>query len=179
MKNNLLLKYIVIIVFFTLLYFFLLHSPILSEQKVLFYRGMLLLFLTTVLIGIILFIFRKKFQLSRESIFSAVIVSFAIHQSLFITLPVTFDRSFSMYLLNRLNNVRLTNSCPGIFKDKLQQNLIDEYFIGKHVLDKRLIEQKAIDFIKTKESCVYLTDKAKFFIKLTDLLKIIYGVSSL
>jgi hypothetical protein len=104
-----------------------------------------------------------------ESLIAAVMISAAIHLSLFIVFPVTFDRSVTMFLLNALKNNQLS-------KKQLEQRLINDYIIKNKALDKRLNEQKIIDYIHEENNNISLTQKSIGFLDLSELIKRIYNV---
>ncbi len=139
-------------------------------QKVLFYRGVSLLLLTIILFTIFSFIYYFKFSKKNiESIIAAVIVSAAIHLSIFVVFPVTFERSVTMYLLNTLSQSQMT-------KSQLENKLINEYFIKNKAIDKRLNEQKIIDIISNHQKQLQLTQQGRNFLKFSKIIEKIYGI---
>ena len=90
--------YFLIFVLFTISYSILFYSPLLSYQKVLFYRGIGLLMFNFLFFLILTFIYYFKFSKKNlESVIAALIISISINLSVFIIFPVTFDRSITMY----------------------------------------------------------------------------------
>lgn len=176
MLIRILFKYLLVFIIYSVIFLLLLHSPLLSFQKVLFYRGMTFLIIAAILVALLLIIFQKKWHISWETLISSLLVSVFFHQAFFITFPVTFDRAFSMYLLNRLNNYPINNSCKGFPEKELEQKLINEYFVGQHALKKRLNEQSIIRFIDNKNDCITLSDRAKNFLLFSNIVKKLYNV---
>lgn len=174
MKNNFYLPLVYFFGFliFSFIYFFSFHLPIFSQDTVLFYRGLKLLFFTTLLFFLIIFFVKKKLlvNLSLEIIISILVFSFSLHLTLFVVFPVTFERSLTMFLLNKVNHNQ------GVEKGKLEKILVEEYLLKNKALEKRIKEQKEIDFLIIKNNRVYLTKKAKAFLNLSLLIKKIYGV---
>ena len=86
-----------------------------------------------------------------------MIISFSFNLVFFVVFPVTFERSVTMYLLKKIADKKIS-------KKELEKNLINEYIIRNKALDKRISEQKVIDFIKEKDGYLWLTEEAKKFI---------------
>lgn len=172
--------YLFISVFFTTIYLVSFHSPLFNSQSVLFYRGITLLFFTTVVTIILaMFCYFKWLKINLESIIAAIIFMFAIHLTIFILFPVTFDRSITMYMLNDLNkNLKNHSVCNGLTKQKLTFDLINDYTIEKDAVGKRINEQGIINFIHTNKQCIQLTQKGIDFIGFSELIKKIYGLNS-
>jgi len=177
MKNifKIVFTYGLIFILFTIFYLVLFHTPLFSFQKVLFYRGVILLMVGTFFSLILsLFVF-KKIKISYETLFTAIVVAASINLSLFVVLPVTIERSVTMYLLNTLkdNNQR---QCGGLTKKELEEKLINEYIIKRKAIDKRVNEQSIIDFVDEKNSCINITLKADNFLKLSKIIGAIYNL---
>lgn len=119
---------------------------------------------------IILFVKKRLIALSWETIFALVIFSFSFHLVFFVIFPVTFERSITMFLLNKVNYHQ------GIGKERLEKILIEEYILKSKALEKRIKEQKEIGFFNVKNNGVFLTKKAKIFLTLSLFIKKIYGV---
>jgi hypothetical protein len=88
-----------------------------------------------------------------------------------VVFPVTFERSVTMYLLKTISQNQ------AITKKDLEKKLIDEYILKNKALEKRLNEQKVINFIEVKNSKVYLTEKGKKFLKIANLIDKIFGIN--
>ncbi len=177
MLKKLFFQYLLIFFVFSLLFIISFHSTILAGQKVLFYRGLALLILVTLItIGLVIF-FKKKLKIGTETAWAAIIVSAAINLALFITFPITYDRSITMYLLDRLNNPPSNSLCKGYTESELEQRLLTEYIQKNQALKKRLHEQSVIKFIQQDNQCITITDKAKRFLQVSEIIKKIYKVS--
>jgi len=176
MKNifKLLLFYLLVFVIFSLFYYTFLRSQIFSSQKVLFYRGIILLliaFVPTLLSSIVLSrILRTRY----ESVFSSLILVLSLHICFFVLFPVTFDRSVTIYLLNSIKNNQKNYSCHGLTKKDLQDKLINEYVIKNDAINKRLIEQTIIDNIFFNSNCINLTNRGLKFLNFSRLIMSLY-----
>ena len=165
-------KYLAIFLTYSGIFFFLLITPIFSNQKVLFYRG-LILFAISSIITFIIFTFFKKIskEFTLESRINGIIFSLSIHLCFFIIFPVTFDRSVTMYLLNTINE---NNDKTCLQENNIQQKLIDEYIVEQQAIPRRIYEQSIINFIKLNNNCIQLTSKSKKFLKFSNIVKEIY-----
>ena len=162
--------YFLIFILFSICYLVLFHTPLFSFQKVLFYRGIILLFSTVILFFIFGLIY--YFKLSKkniESILAAIIVSAAVHLSIFVVFPVTFERSVTMYLLNTLAQNQMT-------KSQLENKLIKEYIIKNKAIDKRITEQKIIYMIEDNQKRFQLTKRGLNFLNFSEVIRKIYGI---
>ncbi len=168
--------YFVIFSVFSLIYLPLFHTSLFGGQKVIFYRGTMLLgtsfVLTLFLIAVIHSAFIKKHL---ESMIAALLVAFSIHLSLFVVFPVTFERSVTMYLLNTLKDNQ-QNTCQGLTKEQMKGKLINEYVVGKDAVNKRINEQTIIDMINKKDNCFQLTTRGTNFLELSEILKKVYNI---
>lgn len=73
--------------------------------------------------------------------------------------------------------LKTVNQNQSITKKELEKKLINEYILKNQALEKRLNEQKIIDFIEVKKNKVYLTEKAKKFLKMANLIDKIFGIN--
>lgn len=175
--KNIFLIYFFVLILFTIIYFVLFRSPLFASQRVLFYRGILLLVFTILISFFTMLIFYAIcFKSNCESFVAAIVLSASIHLSLFVIFPVTFERSLTMYLLSTLNQNPYNNYCQGLTKSQLTEQLIDEYILKKDAARKRINEQKIINFLTEKEDCIQLTKKGSAFLKLSNMVKKIYGI---
>lgn len=170
MKSELtksLLIYFKVFFIFTSFYLLLFFTPLFLSQKVLFYRGIFLLFFLLVIFLIfIIFVIKKNFSLY----FSALIFAVSFNLSFFVLFPVTFERSVTMYLLNTIKKE------SGIKKTDLEKKLINEYILKNKALEKRIFEQKTTDFVDIKDNRVYLTDRGYLFLKFSQLVKKVFNL---
>ncbi|PJA55909.1 hypothetical protein CO165_01080 [Candidatus Roizmanbacteria bacterium CG_4_9_14_3_um_filter_33_18] len=175
--KNISLTYSTVFVLFSIFFLLLFHSPLFTNETVLFYRGISLLSVTTlVFLPLIFLTYFKLPKVNIESLMAAIIVSAAIHLSLFIIFPVTFERSVTMYILTSLQNSQPSSMCSGLTKNQVQELLINDYIVKKKAVDKRMQEQGVINFIKIKEDCISVTPKATNFIYFSEFVKKLYNI---
>jgi hypothetical protein len=162
---------------FSLLFFLLLRLPI-FQIGVLFYRGIILLILTAVVsFSVFSFLNRKFFRLSWETIIACLILSFSLHLSFFVIFPVTFERSVTMYLLEKIasgEELKTKNQC--LSKQTLNQFLMEEYILKNKAIDKRIKEQEIAGFLKATNNCVRMPPKGRFFLRVVKIIKKVYAI---
>ena len=176
MSIKLLGKYLLIFLLFTLIYLSLFHLPVFSGQKVIFYRGIYLLVLATIVTAVLMVAIRKRIGLGWETLIAAIVMSSCIHLAVFIVFPVTFDRSVTIFLLNTLDSYPANQICRGYTEGQLQDELINGYIKAKGALAKRLNEQEIINFVADNNRCVSLTKKGTAFIRSSKIIDKIYGI---
>lgn len=169
------LQYGIVFIIFTFIYLIVFNTTFLSNQNILFYRGIeLLVILTFLSIIFLLFFPLQGLRANMESLIAAVIVSASLNLCVFVVLPVTFERSITMYLLNSLRDSN-ENNCQGINKKELEKKFIKEY-VNNKAIDKRLDEQKVIGFVQEKNQCIQLTPQALSFLKFSEIVGRLYGL---
>lgn len=156
---------------FSLFSFLLFHLPFFQHQKIIFFRGIEIIILSSI-INFCLFLAIKHyfFKISLESIINSIIFAISIHICLLIVFPVTFERSLTMHMLNKINQKPTTQ------KD-IEKNLIEEYIISNDAVSKRITEQSLIKFIKNDDKTISLTKSGEKFLKFSQIIKKIYGVN--
>lgn len=169
--------YCVVFTFFSIVYVSSFHSPLFSEQDVLFYRGIFLLaaaFAVSIAAAALVYRF---FQFSLESFLAALIASAAIHLSLFVVFPVTFDRSVTMFLLTRMDSAQPSDSCTGYSMPELERRFIDEYIVRNAAIERRMHEQSLIRTVEKSGQCVSLTSEGKNFLSFSRFVSKMYNVT--
>ena len=172
--KKIIIQYLRIFTFFTVIYIFLFHTPLLRSQSVLFYRGLGLLFTTLLIIFLVLIALRIKLKLNFETMIAALIMSFSINLVFFVVFPVTFERSVTMYLLNRLNLTKQSQNCQGLSKNDLEKDFIKNYLIKNQAMEKRIIEQKIINMINEKDNCISISPRGRSFLDFSRIIEKIY-----
>jgi hypothetical protein len=146
------------------LFFIMLFHTTLFERTVLFYRGILLLGLaSTVVFAFLLFfkktVYGKNFTI-RDVILSVVVV-FCLNLVFFTHVPVTADRSLSVFLLGYMNN----HSDEVLSKDKITEVFVQKYIYENEALGKRFNEQIVSGNIRSVDDTYVLTEQGKSVMK--------------
>ncbi|PIY69316.1 hypothetical protein COY90_01275 [Candidatus Roizmanbacteria bacterium CG_4_10_14_0_8_um_filter_39_9] len=161
---------------FTAIYLTLFHSHLFASQHILFYRGLGLLVISmaaTLLIGVSIYRYIARFSI--ESFIAALIMSVSIHLALFVVFPVTFDRSVTMYMLNKLKTQN-SKVCEGTTVDSLEESFINEYVRRDDAVNRRIDEQSLINIVNNDAGCISLTQRGKGFLKWSETIKKLYNI---
>ena len=141
--KNILIPTLWHLVFFVLglvLFIVLFRSPLFVFVPVFFYRGIIVLVLVCFLIALVVSYFKRtKFGASftYKDVVISVTLIFCINLVFFTLIPVTADRSISIFLLANMNN----HSEKAFTKEEIAHVLADKYLYEHGAIDKRLHEQ--------------------------------------
>jgi hypothetical protein len=138
-----------------LVFILLFQTPFLSGM-VLFYRGIVFLTLVTFVVALI---FRICW---RHNIASSAVIFFCITLVFFTHLPVTAERSISVFLLGYMNK----NSSKTVSTDELSRAFTDTYVNEQQALSKRLNEQIATGTIVKGGDGYTITPRGKLLMRL-------------
>jgi len=177
--EKLILVYFLSFIGYTICYCFLFHTFLFSWEKVLFFRGLYLLFINTGCFLSMLFFFYKKKYLHFETIVSILIMCISLNLCFFVVVPVTVDRSLSVFILHTLEKENAQNkNCNGLKKSEIQNKLVSTYILSKSALAKRLTEQNIINNVQLNNNdCISLTKKGRMTMDLFRFFGYLYGVS--
>ena len=168
--KKILLFYLFFFLLFSFLFLSFFHTPLFAGQKVLFYRGLWLLGITTLIFICLSKWIEKIGKIKCETYTAALILSISLNLVFFVVFPVTFDRSVSMFLLNKIDS-----RSPATVLS-LEDSLIKEYIQKNKAVQRRMDEQSQIGFVSQANGQVVLSPKASRFLQLTSFIKNLYGV---
>lgn len=157
---NTILGFIICIVLF--------HTALFANVKVLMYRGILLIVVTGIILAVFYYVINKitkgKGCLSRfeaKDIFAAIIVFMCIKLMFFTLVPVTVERSVSVFTLSKI--AFMENQT--ISKPEMEEIFIDEYVDKNDAFGKRIDEQLVTGSIKKNADDTYtLTNRGNFLV---------------
>ena len=166
-------------VFFVLgssLFISLFHTPLFINTDILFYRGILLIFLTCLLITLLLLYFKgtkygKHFTF-RDIIISVVII-FSANLLFFTHIPVTADRSISIFLLGYMNS----QPEKAFTKDEIEEVFVEKYVYEHQGVDKRFNEQVTTGNILNEGNKYKITKQGIFLIKFYKLISNVFSIN--
>lgn len=163
--------YILIFTVFTILTIVLFKFGFLASI-LLFYRGIILIFIVLILtISAFIFLHYKKNIWGIESIISATIIAFLLHIAFFVTVPVTLDRSISIFLLNDIKNHE-----QGLTKQELTDDFISKYIYSDDAMGRRIFEQTTSKNISVSNEIIRIDNQGQYFLKIMNFIKNIYGI---
>lgn len=142
-----------------------------SAMTILFYRGVALAIIAAVVVGLVaLWPARRKSDSSLPIAAAALSLSFNI--CFLVLLPVTVDRSVSVYLLSTIEQ----RQDAGMTPDELQRAFIDGYVVKMGAIDRRIAEQRTSGNITVDASGkVRLTSQGEHFMAFSRLVARLFG----
>lgn len=174
--NKLVKIYGSIVIGFTAIFLILFRTQFIASQHVLFYRGLWLLGITSIMsLGGIIWFCMKVSKKWAESMLAALVLAISLNLSMFVLFPVSIERSVSVFLLNALSQGK-QELCGGLSKEDMQNQLINQYVIKNDGIGKRIEEQSGIAMIQQQSGCYQLTKRGDKFIFLSNIIKILYNI---
>ncbi len=173
-KTKKLLLGIGIFCLFTIIYILSFRINIFNIH-IFFYYGILKLLIISIVLIIFLKIYnniRKIFDI--KDIIIIVSLFILINLLFFCMVPVTLERSISIFMLNDMNNMQ------GMEKEKIEKEFIDKYVYAYKAFDKRLDEQMATGTISKDDNSneYYITKKGNVLLNILKIINKIYNVNS-
>ena len=153
-----------------ILYVGLTRSPLFAGISILFYRGLILCALSAMLVMAAMALLRRQ-RFDLATIVAAGALSLSFNICFLIVLPVTLDRSISVFMLAQIEQHQ---------DEALDSRRITEIFVRKYVgdmrqMDRRIAEQTASGNIVTVDGHVRLTDQGHRFLALSRALARLFG----
>lgn len=172
MKKLKIFKILTITILFTILFILTFHLPFRSWIPIYTYYGLCSLIILTIILIILLYIIKKFFSFDIKDCMITILLSFSINIFFFCMVPVTIERSISVFMLNEMNE-----------KDFYTKKEIENLFIEKYVyeygaFDKRFKEQIATGTISKTNSKYYLNKNGKKLLKKFKFIKNIYNIKT-
>lgn len=147
--------------------------PLFSGMNILFYKGIVLLLLSSALTALVI-LYLKKTRLKKLLTYRDIVLSITIILSfnmLFFThVPVTADRSISVFILGYMNN----NSSSVITEDDVTNYFIEKYVKEYKAVDRRFAEQIASGNIEKSENGYTITKRGRSLMSFYDLISDVF-----
>ena len=150
------------------LYIGLTRSPLFAGIPILFYRGLLLCALSAALVMAAMAL-RRRFDLA--TIIAAGSLSLSFNICFLIVLPVTLDRSISVFMLAQIEQHQ---------HEALDSRRITDIFVQKYVgdlrqMDRRIAEQTVSGNVTTIDGNIRLTEQGHRFLAFSRTLARLFG----
>jgi len=163
--------YLLIFVAYNSLIIVLFKLDILSNT-IFFYRGMAIIVASAILTTSGFLVVHYKTRRWRiESIIAATLISVSFQVAFFVTVPVTLDRSISVFLLDQINNHE-----QGVSKQDLTSEFVSEYVYNRDAIGRRLFEQTASKNIEVSNGTIKLSNRGRCFLRTAGIIKSLYGM---
>lgn len=158
----------------TIVFVMLFHTPLLKNIGVFFYRGCFLLLISgmvaVLICGISKRIF-KKLELDGKDFVCVFLIFTGITLGWFVLLPVTVERSISVYMLSYMDE----NDKQEITSEEFGDIFYNKYIMDYGAFDKRFAEQIASGNIEETENGGYvITDSGRMTVSLFRLCACIF-----
>lgn len=124
----------------TLLFIGLFHTQLFKSVDVLFYRGITLLLLSCAVMTTLLFLFKRSrygHLFTYRDILLSLVLIFSLNLVFFTHIPITADRSISVFMLGYMNN----NSDKTISNQDMTNFFTNKYLYEYGAMNKRFNEQ--------------------------------------
>lgn len=156
------------------IYMLLFASGLGSQVTILFYRGVALALLDSIIVGLAAgLIVRRKGEASLPIAAAALSLSFNI--CFLVLLPVTVDRSVTVYLLSTIER----QDKAGIDAGALQDAFIKNYVVDMRAIDRRVDEQrKSGNIAVASDGKIRLTAQGRRFMTLSRLVARLFGTDA-
>jgi len=175
---KLFLVYSSIFLFFTFFFVFSFHLPILISQKVLFYRGITLLFIVLFFLLFIVFFLKRKLLnfVSYQTLIAALLISFSFNLTFFVVFPVTFDRSVTMFLLSSLEDNKKNNEEK--FSVSSREDYVGIYVVKNKAIARRIKEQSIIGMLtEDNNGYIDILDRGLSFLVLSRIIGKLFALN--
>lgn len=150
-------------------------TPLFGRVNVFFYRGIELLIVSTILIYLFfVYVKRKKFFpfFTWRDVILSISLIFCLNLVFFTHLPVTADRSVSVFLLGYMSE----HPNQVYTKNDLQSILVDKYVHGEDAIGKRIHEQIASGDIEKMEDGFVITSRGETLMAVYRSIANIFGI---
>lgn len=148
----------------TLLFIALFHTPILNGLNVLMYRGIILLMISCFFVMSVLFALRKIFlkTLEIKDVLLMCLTYCCINIVLFTLIPVTVERSISVFMLSYMSDHNEIAYTENEIKEVFIQYYVDEY----GAFTKRFDEQDITGTIEQTKEGYKITEKGELLVSM-------------
>ena len=159
----------------TIFFILFFRSNLLNDINIIFYRGIILLTASCILVFLIMIVFKKSHWgplFTYKDVILSIILIACVNLVFFTHFPVTVERSISVFLLNYMNKHR-----NEVLTDKeITEVFINKYLYEFNAIDKRLQEQLASGNIICDVKGCRISKQGELLIKLFFLIADIFKI---
>ena len=149
----------------TVMFVVLFHTPIFRDLGVFFYRGVILLVIAALFSAFLAWagmrIF-KKLDMDIKDMIAVFCIFFGVTLGWFILIPVTVERSISVYMLSYMDE----NDSAEITSEEFGNIFYDSYIEDFGAFEKRFKEQEVSGNIEVKNDGYVITDSGRFIVNM-------------
>jgi len=152
----------------------LVRSSLFQEVDILFYRGFLLCLVAAFLILLVAsLMWRHRWADQLPLIIAAAALSFSVNLTFLIVVPVTIDRSISVFLLAGIDKEAALGRI--VTADKLRTLFINTYVVDMNQIERRIEEQSRSGNIVVRQEQIHLTPRGAEFLDFARLVARFWG----
>jgi hypothetical protein len=167
--------YITTLVGATAAWIVLFHTPFLAGS-VFFYRGLILLVVTAIVVTIVLVtLARTTFRglIGVRDILLIVSLLASVNTVFFTHLPVTADRSISVFILGQMNRTD-----GPLTSDQIAESVISEYLLERGAIDKRLDEQVVTGTVVRSGDGFVISEEGRSLVGFYELITGVFNIDT-
>lgn len=154
------------------LFLLLARSPLFAGVTILFYRGLLLCAVVAVAVAVLATLaLRRRAVLDPSLVIAAAAVSMSLNLAFLIVVPVTIDRSVSVFLLGR---IEAAQSRP-LDAAGLRRAFVAGYVGDMAQIERRIGEQQRSGTIEVRDGALRITPRGRRFMALARLTAWLFG----
>ncbi len=182
MKNTLitLSKLIFTHIFFlllgTIIFVLLFHTKLFAVSDIFFYRGIFLLLTTCTIIFISLLLFKRFVHNSfftYKDVLLSIVILFSLNMVLFTHIPVTEDRSLSIFILKYMDKY----AHKSFTNQEIEQAITEKYLREYGGVSKRFHEQEITGDIKKTGSRYRITEQGQLLVKFYSVIAGLFNIN--
>jgi hypothetical protein len=172
--SKLLLIYGVSFIVGTGIFIDLFHTGLFGFLDVFFYRGIALLLVACTVVAVVLLIYWKQTHgiISLKDIYSIVLTLFSVNLLFFTHVPVTGERSVSVFLLGYMN----TNANRVITKEELTDVFLRTYIGTDDNIQKRIHEQLVSGDIVSKGNGYVISPQGRRILRMYSFIADVFSI---
>jgi len=167
--------YLATLVGATALWIVLFHTPLFAGS-VFFYRGLVLLAVTAIAVTVVLgLLWRTSYRglIGVRDILLIVSLLLSLNVVFFTHLPVTADRSISVFMLAYMNRA------PGpLTSEQISDSVIQQYLLEKRAIDKRLEEQLVTGTLVQKGDGYVISEEGRWLVGFYELIARAFNIDT-
>lgn len=169
------LAYILCLIISTFVFIELFHINYLKVTNVFFYNGLFFLLITSILCSLLMLIIKRvsKNLVTIHDVITVFFLYSGFTLGWFVLIPVTVERSISVYMLSCLEQ----NGKVPMTKKDFEDRFYKQYIVDFGAFDKRFKEQldtESIEYIPS-ENAYRITDKGRNIVKLFRISANLFG----
>lgn len=153
------------------------RTPLYMHLGVFFYRGIILLVLTSFCLALGLDWYRRRHrfgQIGTKDILLCVVLFFSFQMLFFTHIPVTAERSGSVFLLSYLD----ANHKRPVRREELEGQYMDVYLRQNQAVEKRVGEQIQSGTVQSTSDGIVITQRGRCLVWIYRLAVRVFGMNT-